>query len=304
MMDMVGKAKWDAWSGLGEMSKDEAKKQYASLVDSLAGAASSKAEEKVSEGAGITITVKDGIRTILLNRPDKFNALTPEMYDGIAAALSEANTDEGTNIIVLTGAGKYFCSGNDLGNFMNVTDVAETAKQGRNRLFNYVKAYIDCKKPLIALVNGPAVGISITVLGLCDAVYATDKATFRSPFSELGQSPEACSSYTFPRIMGYAKASELLFFNSKITAAEAEQQGLVSKVFPDASFQTEAWAKVKQINEFPVKSLIYSKDLVRGRERDVLHAVNKAECDRLEERWQSEDCMNAIMKFFSRKSKV
>jgi len=104
--------------------------------------------------------------------------------------------------------------------------------------------------------------------------------------------------------MGYARASELLFFNSKITAGQAKDWGLVSEVIPNDRFQEEAWKKVKQIAELPVRSIVFSKELVRGRERDLLHKVNLAECDRLLERWQSEDCMNAIMKFFSRKSKA
>jgi len=218
--------------------------------------------------------------------------------------LKDSNDDSNTNVIVLTGTGKFFCSGNDLGNFMNVTDPMKMAKDSRDLLMEYIDSYIYCKKPLVAIVNGPAVGISVTVLGLCDAVFCSDQSTFNSPFSSLGQSPEGCSSYTFPRIMGYAKASELLFFNQKITAAEAEKVGLVTAVIPHDRLAEEAGKRVKDIASLPVKSLIYSKDLVRGRERDILHEVNVKECDRLQERWVSEDCANAIQKFFMRKSKV
>ena len=104
--------------------------------------------------------------------------------------------------------------------------------------------------------------------------------------------------------MGYAKASELLYFNSKITAQQACDWGLVTEVIPEDRFQAEAWAKVKQIAELPLKSLVFSKELVRGRERKMLHEVNEAEAERLKERWASEDCMEAIMKFMTRKSKV
>jgi len=261
MMELVKKAKHDAWSSLGDMSNEEAQKQYIDFVNELAGASETPGEAKeIDAGEGLKITVQDGIRTIFLNRPEKYNALTREMYLGIANALTEANIDDATKVVVLAGAGKLFCSGNDLGNFMEVTDVKKAAEDGHSRLKAYVAAYIDCKKPLIALVHGPAVGIAVTVLGLCDAVYASDAATFQSPFSSLGQSPEGCSSYTFPRIMGYARASELLFFNSKITAGQAKDWGLVSEVIPNDRFQEEAWKKVKQIAELPVR--VWRKRLI------------------------------------------
>ena len=149
---------------------------------------------------------------------------------------------------------------------------------------------------------------------------------FQTPFSALGQSPEACSSLTFTRLMGPARANQMLLFNQKITTSEANQLGLVTKVLPDASFHAEVWPLLKQFSELPVnviiyyfykdifcsflinlqffpQSLVYGKELTRTIDRDLLHKVNQMECDRLLERWQSEDCMEAIMKFFSKKSK-
>jgi len=301
MLDLVGKAKWEAWNSIGNISQEEAKTQYIDIVNSLFD--KPQQESSQEDGDGFSIKIENGIKTITLTRPTKKNALTNKMYVALTDALNSGSADPNTNIIVLTGTGDYFCSGNDLGNFSNVTDVKAMAEAGRKILQLYIGAYIDCKKPLIALLNGPAVGIGVTILGLCDIVYASDKATMTTPFSALGQSPEGCSSYIFPRVMGYAKASELLFFNSKITAKEGEACGLITKVFPDDKLQTEAWQRINAMAKLPVKSLVYSKDLVRGRERSKLHEVNLAECDRLLERWQSEDCMNAIMSFFSKKSK-
>lgn len=301
MLDMVGKAKWDAWTAIGDISQEEAQKLYVELVDNLAADSQAKNAPRASEAPGLSIVVSNGIRLIKLNRPKKMNSLTNEMYRSITDALTEANSDDSTKIVVMTGTGDYFCSGNDLGNLTNVTDVKAAADAGKIQLQKYVASYIDLRKPLIVLVNGPAVGIAVTILGMADIVYATERATFTTPFSSLGQVPEACSSYTFPRIMGYAKANEMLLFNSKITAKQALEAGLLTAVFPDDSFEAETRKRVEEYAQLPVKSLVYSKDLVRGREREVLHSVNNAECDRIYERWQSEDCMNAIMKFFSRK---
>ncbi|KAG9348108.1 hypothetical protein JZ751_004137 [Albula glossodonta] len=122
--------------------------------------------------------------------------------------------------------------------------------------------------------------------------------------SQLGQSPEGCSSYTFPKMMGLAKASEMLLFNKKLTATEACERGLVTEVFPDSSFQTEVWTRLKAYGKLPRNSLALSKQLVRGVEKERLHAVNDQEVERLVERWLSDECMNAIMSFFQAKAKL
>uniref|UniRef100_A0A8C9XFG8 Enoyl-CoA delta isomerase 2 n=1 Tax=Sander lucioperca TaxID=283035 RepID=A0A8C9XFG8_SANLU len=254
-------------------------------------------------GSGTTyetllVTTEDDITTIKLNRPAKKNAITTEMYNDIIAALEQAAKDDSV-ITVITGAGDFYCSGNDLSNFTKIPEggVDEMAKQGGDLLRKYVKAYIDFPKPLVAVVNGPAVGISVTVLGLFDLVYATDRATFHTPFSQLGQSAEGCSSYTFPKIMGSAKASEMLLFNKKLTAAQACGLGLVTEVFPDSSFQSEVWSRLKAYAKLP-------PNLIRSMEKDRLHAVNNAEVERLMERWTSDECFNAVMSFFQAKAKL
>ncbi|XP_048755262.1 enoyl-CoA delta isomerase 2-like [Ostrea edulis] len=305
MMDFVGKAKWDAWNGLGDISQDEAKQQYISLVEDLAGKGKSDVSvEKTPAGKYTTLDVasEGGVFTIKLNRPSKKNAISFEMYDEWVAALKEAAEDRSVVVTVVTGAGDFYCSGNDLGNFMNIPPdgVKAMAENGGVILERFVAAFIDFPKPLIGVINGPALGVSVTVLGLFDAVYATDKATFQTPFSSLGQSPEGCSSYTFPRMMGTAKASELLLFNKKITAQEAFDRNLVTEVFPDHDFQRSVQARIQQFAKLPKLSLQKSKFLSREMLRETLHQVNKKECEILVERWQSEECFQAIMKFFSK----
>ncbi|KAK8392901.1 hypothetical protein O3P69_013134 [Scylla paramamosain] len=306
MMDFVGRAKWDAWNALGSMTQEEAQKAYIQLVDSLVGAEESKAASQAESGqkySNLLVTCQDGLRVITLNRPSKMNAITREMYEEWILALKEAADDPNTVITAITGAGNYYCSGNDLSNFTNINpeNMHEISKESGALLNRFVSAFIDFPKPLIGVINGPAIGVSVTVMGLFDAVYATDKSTFNTPFSALGQSPEGCSSYTFPRMMGPSRASEMLLFNKKFTAHEAKEVGLVTEVFPDASFQQEVWPKLQALAKLPFKSLVYSKALTRDMEKDILHQVNDAECDRLVERWTSEDCINAIMNFFSRK---
>jgi len=308
-LNFVAKAKWDAWSKLGDMSQDDAQKTYIDLINSLAGPAGGEAVESTGDEnrfPGLKITKEKKVFRIQLNRPAKKNAITWQMYEDIAEALNEAAKDDSVSVAVLTGTGDYYCSGNDLSNFTNVTpeQIPAMALEGKRVLLKFVKAFIDFPKPIISLVNGPAVGISVTVMGLFDAVYCTDKATIHTPFSQLGQSPEGCSSYLFPKMMGNAKAGELLLFNKKITAQEACERNLVSKVFPEDVFHKETEALVSYYGSLPPQSLKFSKTLNRDAERATLHKVNEAECELLVERWQSQECINAIMSFFSKKANL
>lgn len=310
VFDFVNKAKWDAWNALGSLPKETARQNYVDLVSSLSSSSEassqgkSGADDKAQESKGILVTSEDGITTITFNRPTKKNAITFQMYQDIILTLKNASTDD-TVITVFTGAGDYYSSGNDLTNFTSASGgMEEAANRGAVVLREFVNTFIDFPKPLIAVVNGPAVGISVTLLGLFDAVYASDRATFHTPFSHLGQSPEACSSYTFPKMMGSAKATEMLLFGKKLTAREAWAQGLVTEVFPESTFETEVWTRLKTYAKLPPNSMRISKELIRKNEKEKLYAVNEEECTTLRARWLSEECINAIMSFVTRKPKL
>ncbi|NWH53657.1 ECI2 isomerase, partial [Fregata magnificens] len=312
MLDFVKKAKWDAWNSLGNLSQDNARQKYTELVSSLVSAESAGQKKNASPEESrhdgyetILVTTKNNITKIMFNRPDRKNAINHKMYREIIKALEEAGKADST-IAVITGNGDYYSSGNDLTNFTNIQpgEMQKMANDGAVLLKEFVGHFIDFPKPLIAVVNGPAIGICVTVLGLCDIVYASDRATFHTPFSQLGQSPEGCSSYLFPKIMGLAKANEILLFNKKLTAAEACAQGLVTEVFPDRTFQKEVWARLEAYASLPKNSLAVSKQLLRSMEKEKLHAVNSKECEVLKERWLSDECINAIVSFFQKKSKL
>ena len=135
------------------------------------------------------------------------------MYNEIIDAMTEADKNPNILAIVLTGAGDYFCAGNDLTSFSSkeaMSNMKEAAVNGGVLLEKFVNSFIDVSKPVICLVNGPAVGISVTLMALYDMILASDKATFVAPFTKIAQSPEACSSYTFPKMMGNLKVSIIL----------------------------------------------------------------------------------------------
>ncbi|KAG8506943.1 Enoyl-CoA delta isomerase 2, mitochondrial [Galemys pyrenaicus] len=310
VFDFVNKAKWDAWTGLGDLPQETARQNYVDLVSSLSspespGQARPGAESKQGAYETLVVTSEDGITKIMLNRPAKKNAITTKMYQELMLALQAAGKDDSA-LTVLTGNGDYYCSGNDLTNFTDIPPggVEQKAKDSAVLLRDFVSCFIDFPKPLIAVVNGPAVGISVTLLGLFDAVYASDRATFHTPFSHLGQSPEGCSTYTFPKIMGSAKAAEVLIFGKKLTAGEACAQGLVTQVFPDSTFQKEVWARLKAFAKLPPNAMRASKEVLRRGEREQLHAANAEECRVLQGRWLSDECANAVMAFLSRRAKL
>ncbi|XP_022373443.1 enoyl-CoA delta isomerase 2, mitochondrial isoform X1 [Enhydra lutris kenyoni] len=311
VFDLINKAKWEAWNALGNLPKETARQNYVDLVSGLSSSSDSssqgkpEADQKQAGYKTVVMTSEDSITKIMLNRPAKKNALTEQMYQEIILALEAASKDDSA-ITVLTGNGDYYSSGNDLTNFTNIPPdgVEAKAKNSAILLRDFVGSFIDFPKPLVAVVNGPAVGISVTILGLFDLVYATDRATFHTPFSHLGQTPEGCSSYTFPKIMGPAKAAEMLIFGKKLTAGEACAQGLVTEVFPDSTFQKEVWTRLKAYSKLPQNALRISKQIIRSQEKEKLHAINAKESSILQERWLSSECMNAIMNFFSQKAKL
>ena len=209
-------------------------------------------------------------------------------------------------VAAMTGAGQYYCAGNDLSGFQKLAaefngDLQKGAQQGGIILEKYVSSYIDFSKPLVGLINGPAVGISVTVLGMFDLVLASSNATFHTPFPSLGQSPEGCSSYTFPLLMGHQRAVEMLVCEKKISAEEALERNLVTEVIPHENFHKVCQERLALLASLPPKSVMYGKALMRQQHKEKLHEVNKAECDRLVERWTSEECISAVMKFLSRK---
>ncbi|XP_034365929.1 enoyl-CoA delta isomerase 3, peroxisomal-like [Arvicanthis niloticus] len=302
VFDFDNNAKQDAQT-------ETARKNHVDLVSSLSfsSEASSQgkreADERVQESKDILVSSEDGITKITFNRPAKKNAISYQMCHDIMLALKNASTDNSV-MTVFTGTGDYYSSGNDLRNLINDAGEIKNAAMSSIVLREFVNCFIDFPKPLVAVVNGPAIGIAVTLLGLFDIVYASDKATFHTPFSHLGLIPEACSSYTFPKMMGSAKAAEMLLFGKKLTAREAWAQGLVTEVFPESTFETEVWTRLKTYAKLPPNAIRVSKELIRKHEKQKLHAVNAEECSVGQERVTSKEYTEAVMNFISRKAKL
>uniref|UniRef100_A0A8C5ZPH8 Enoyl-CoA delta isomerase 2 n=1 Tax=Marmota marmota marmota TaxID=9994 RepID=A0A8C5ZPH8_MARMA len=293
MLDFVNKAKWDAWN-------ETARQNYVDLVCSLSPSSESSsqvkpaaANEKQPGSENIIVTSQDGITKIMFNRPTKKNAITTSMYKEIIHALKAASTDNSAITVITARVSNLFSDSNFLARLEHLMLFCFLFHR------DFVDAFIDFPKPLVAVVNGPAVGIVVTLLGLFDVVYASDKVSQTCSFIFFFI---CCIHYTF--ISSEKYAAEMLILGRKLTAGEACARGLVTEVFPESTFQKEVWTRLKAYAKLPTNSLRISKELIRSNEKEKLHAVNAEECTVLQGRWLSEECMNALMNFVSRKSKL
>ncbi len=210
--------------------------------------------------------VKDKIATITLNRPDKLNAFTGDMIDAWQKSLAEAQADDGVSVVVVTGSGRAFCSGGDVGR-MRGADAAPSALDGKNSLWDGVhrvpKQLEAMDKPVIAMVNGLAVGAGMGMCVMCDLRVAAESARFSTGYVRVGLVPGDGDTFFLPRLVGPAKALELLWTADFIEAPEAHRLGIVQRVVPDARLKDVTYALARQIADGPqipirmIKRLVY-----------------------------------------------
>ncbi|XP_006825184.1 chromodomain Y-like protein 2 [Saccoglossus kowalevskii] len=233
------------------------------------------------------------------------NAINPQVCKEIINALCNATYDD-SRVVMISGSGSVFCSGIDLNYLADrpIEQKKKTAREMTDALRELIYTIIKFPKLLVAAVNGPAVGLGASILPLCDIVYASDKAFFHTPYARLAQTPEGCSSYTFPLIMGPAMANEMLLGCKKLTAIEACQKGLVSQVFWPTSFMQEVIPRLQNLAAVSVKGLQVSKALIRSHSNAKLEYTNESECQALQERWGSTECYKAIKSFVADENEI
>ena len=246
----------------------------------------------------LIVNKENGILTIKLNNPKSKNSWTNEMSAEFARYLHEAKTDDSINIIYLTGVGDNFTSGNDFNNF----ETGGTLEQARDGWKILVELLITCPKILVAGVNGMAVGMGVTTLAFYDFVLCSDSAFFLVPFIQTYQSPEACSSLTFPQIFGRSMASHILLNGGTFSAEEARRAGLVSHIFEKASFEQDAWDYVQKLSKHPIKLMMKYKEMINRNTREQLLKVNSYEADELYQAWKNPE-FEEVKKKFTKKQK-
>ena len=199
----------------------------------------------------------EGIRRLTLNRPAALNAFDVRLFDEVAAALEGAAADRGLRCVALTGAGRAFSAGSDLGADAEAPE--DDAPHGYDRFMRALETF---PKPLVAAVNGLAVGIGVTMLGHCDLVLAGASARFRLPFTSLGLVPEAGSTWTLPVLLGPQLAAESFFTSRWISAEEAAEAGLVRSIVADDDLAERTLAVCREIAAMPVDALEATKRLL------------------------------------------
>ncbi|XP_026646010.1 chromodomain Y-like protein isoform X3 [Zonotrichia albicollis] len=247
----------------------------------------------------IVVRKQDGFTHILLStKSSENNSLNPEVMKEVQSALNTAAADD-SKLVLFSAVGSIFCCGLDFIYFIRrlTDDRKKESTKMAEAIRNFVNTFIQFKKPIIVAVNGPAIGLGASILPLCDVVWANEKAWFQTPYTTFGQSPDGCSSLTFPRIMGLASANEMLFSGRKLTAQEACAKGLVSQVFWPGTFTQEVMVRIKELVTCNSVVLEESKALVRNIMKVDLEQANEKECEVLKKIWGSAQGMDSMLKY-------
>ena len=251
----------------------------------------------ISMSGLVLVNDDDGVRTIRMNRPGKKNALTLSMYQTMADALERASTDATIRCVLIAGAPGAFTAGNDLQEFLH----AAMGNEGLGPpLMRFLYALVRCEKPLVAAVQGVAVGIGTTMLLHCDHVVASEDARLMTTFVGLGLVPEAASSLVAPRLMGHRRAFSLLVMGRPLDAAAAKEAGLVNTIAAAGAVDTEAIKAAREIAALPPEAVLASRRLMRG-EPDELIARIDEEAVLFKARLQSPEARAAFEAFLARK---
>jgi len=232
---------------------------------------------------------------LTLNRPEKKNAITQAMYMTLANSLNAAAGDFAIRTVVISGNGKAFTAGNDIMDFMNEEITMSSP------VFHFLKVIHEFPKPLIAAVQGNAVGIGTTMLLHCDLVYAAADALFAMPFVTLGLVPEAGSSLLFPRLVGHAKASEIFITGRSFGSAEALEMGLINSI--EESPTAKALEVAAVIADQPPSAVLNTKALLKSGSHIAVENVMLAEGEMFRIALQSDETQGAFMKFMTSRKK-
>jgi enoyl-CoA hydratase/carnithine racemase len=208
--------------------------------------------------AHVITEIKDRVLTIRLNRPDKKNALSQAMYTAMTEALKQAAADDEIRVVLFVGTRDAFTSGNDLQDFLKQPTRFNDSAVGR-----FIDALGHFPKAAVAAINGPAVGIGVTLLLHCDLVYAGENTRLQLPFVNIGICAEFASSLLLPKIMGHARAAELLLLGEPFTAAQAREYGIVNAVLPDAEVDAHAFERARRLAQQPPNALRVTKMLMK-----------------------------------------
>lgn len=250
----------------------------------------------MSNTEGLVRSLEDGVLILRLDRPDKKNALTGAMYAGLADALESGDTDADVRCHLICGHPGAFTAGNDIADFLSH---AQGGDLGDTPVIRFLKALTLNEKPIVAAVDGLAIGVGTTMLLHCDMVFASPGSIFKSPFVDLGLVPEAGSSLLGPMLLGHARAFELLCLGETFDAERAERAGLINRVVA-GDVEAAALECAKAIAAKPPEAMALSRRLLKGDTKALLARVEEEEAI-FGSRLKAPETIAAFQAFMSRK---
>lgn len=247
----------------------------------------------------LIVTDEDATRVITMRRPEKKNALTQDMYRAMSDAIDTAQNNPNIRCLIITGGSGVFTAGNDLDDFLKAgTDTSGAPRASNATKFLYSLAHN--VKPIIAAVDGIAIGIGTTLLFHCDYVLASTTAMFSTPFIQLGLVPEGASSLLAPRTMGHQRAFGMLVMGHKVSAEQAREAGFVNAVVAPGHTEEEARKAARELCALPAEAVALSRKLLRPPPDEIVRRIDQ-ESHLFGERMKSEEAVSAFQRFFQRK---
>ena len=252
----------------------------------------------------ILFGIEGGVATLTLNRPDKLNSFTQAMHREVRDAFERIRADQGVRVLVLTGAGRGFCAGQDLSDRAVApggapVDLGDSVEQYYAPLVMAIK---DLPMPVICAVNGVAAGAGANLALACDIVLAAKSASFIQSFCKLGLIPDTGGTWHLPRLVGPARAMGLAMLGDKLSADRAEEWGLIWKALPDDALMAEARAMAEHFACAPTKGLAFTKRAMQLSACNGLHAQLKLETDMMRELGNSHDYHEGVAAFVARRT--
>lgn len=244
----------------------------------------------------VRVSRRGQVCEVRLNRPEKRNALTSNMYEGLVGVFTESEADDDIRVLLLSGEGACFTAGNDLKDFLSAPAVV-----GPDHVISrFLRALSEFSKPLVAAVHGPTVGIGVTLLLHCDLVVAARSTRLITPFVQLGLVPEAASTLLLPRLLGHPRAAQMLFLGEPLDAATAREWGLVNRVVEDEALLEEARTLADAVARQPPGAVRATKRLLRSGDSAGVSARMQEELRVFAERLRSPEFAAAAQAFFGK----
>lgn len=250
----------------------------------------------------ITQALDHGVSTITLNRPEVLNSFNRRMASELQSALGAAAADASVRAVLLTGAGRAFCAGQDLGEAMHANlDLGEIVRTSYNPI---VLAIRQLEKPVVCAVNGVAAGAGANLALACDIVVASEEASFVQSFSKIGLVPDTSGTFFLPRLVGPARATALMFLADKVTAAQAHGWGMVYQVVPSAVLMETATSLAKQLAQMPTRGLALTKRAINESLANDLQAQLALEEEMQRQAGRTDDYAEGVKAFLEKRKPV